>query len=176
MAQEPENSAGGRHQKRNFCYLFILLVLIWLALTSSLDRQELAVGFLVSLLIAFFLSRTYRELELPPPGIRRLFFSGVYIAVLVREIIRANLDVAWRVLQPRMPIKPGVVIIRTGLKSSLARMILANSITLTPGTFALDIIGDKILIHWINVRTEDTEKATGIIGGKFEKYLKEIFE
>ena len=54
-------------------------------------------------------------------------------------------------------------------------MILANSITLTPGTFALDIIDDTLLIHWINVKTEDVKEATKMIGERFEKYLKVIF-
>jgi len=75
-----------------------------------------------------------------------------------------------------MPIKPGIVAIKTGLKSDIAKLFLANSITLTPGTFTLDILGDKLLIHWINVKGKDIDEATGIIGKKFEKYLKEIFE
>ena len=74
-----------------------------------------------------------------------------------------------------MPIKPGIVVIKTGLKSDIAKMILANSITLTPGTFTLDVISDKLLIHWINVKTEDIDEATSLIGHRFEKYLRVIF-
>jgi len=53
---------------------------------------------------------------------------------------------------------------------------LANSITLTPGTFTLDVSDDTLLIHWINVKTDKVEEATKIIGEKFERYLKVIFE
>ena len=74
-----------------------------------------------------------------------------------------------------MPIKPGVVVIKTSLKQDMAKLILANSITLTPGTFTLDIKGDKLLIHWIYVRSEDIEESTKNIGERFEKYLKVIF-
>ena len=74
-----------------------------------------------------------------------------------------------------MPIKPGIVVIKTELKNDLAKMILANSITLTPGTFTLDINNDKLLIHWINVKTDNTDEATKLIGERFEKYLKIIF-
>jgi multicomponent Na+:H+ antiporter subunit E len=74
-----------------------------------------------------------------------------------------------------MPIKPGIVVIETQLKSDIAKLILANSITLTPGTFTLDVIGDKLLIHWINVKTEDIDEATNLIGRRFEKYLNVIF-
>jgi multicomponent Na+:H+ antiporter subunit E len=74
-----------------------------------------------------------------------------------------------------LPIKPGIVVIKTELKNDLAKMILANSITLTPGTFTLDINNDKLLIHWINVKTDNTDEATKLIGERFEKYLKIIF-
>jgi multicomponent Na+:H+ antiporter subunit E len=74
-----------------------------------------------------------------------------------------------------MPIKPGIVVIKTGLKQDIGKMILANSITLTPGTFTLDILGDTLLIHWINVQSKETEEATKMIGERFEKYLRVIF-
>jgi len=97
-------------------------------------------------------------------------FFIIYLVVLFKEIVQANIDVAYRVIHPKMPIKPGIIVISTELKQDIAKMILANSITLTPGTFTLDIIDDKLLIHWINVKTEDVEEATHIIGDKFEKY------
>jgi len=67
------------------------------------------------------------------------------------------------------------VVIKTSLKSDIGKLILANSITLTPGTFTLDIIGDELLIHWINVKSEDIDEATIMIGQRFEKYLRVIF-
>jgi len=100
----------------------------------------------------------------------------IYLIVLFKEIIKANFDVAYRIIHPKMPIKPGIIVITTELKQDIAKMILANSITLTPGTFTLDIIEDNLLIHWINVTTEDKKEATRIIGKKFEKYLKVVFE
>jgi len=109
-------------------------------------------------------------------GIRRIFFVFVYFCVLFWEIIKANIDVALRVLNPALPIKPGIVEIKTSLKSDAAKVALANSITLTPGTLTLDIIGDKLFIHWINVTAEDPQKAAAVIAGRFERYLKKIFE
>jgi len=160
---------------RNFLYLFIFLVIIWLALTSSVRWQELAVGIAVSLIISLILSKVYSELGFPPLSIKRIVFFFIFLVVLFKEIIVANVDVAYRIIHPKMPIKPGIVVIRTTLKQDIAKMMLANSITLTPGTFTLDIIGDTLLIHWINVKTDDVEKATRMIGERFEKYLKIIF-
>jgi multicomponent Na+:H+ antiporter subunit E len=129
----------------------------------------------VCLIVSLFGARSYAGLGLPPIGIKRILYLLLYVIVLFWEIVTANFDVAYRVLHPRMPIRPGIVVIKTSLKSDIAKLILANSITLTPGTFALDVIGDKLLVHWINVRSEDVEEATRRIGRRFEKYLRVIF-
>ncbi len=158
---------------KNFIYLFIFLITIWLALTTTFQWQELSVGILISLVLASFLNKNYLKLGLPPLSIKRIIFFIIF--VLFIEIIKANFDVAYRVIHPKMPIKPGIIIIKTELKQDIAKMILANSITLTPGTFTLDIKGDALLIHWIYVRSEKIDESTKIIGQKFEKYLKVVF-
>jgi multicomponent Na+:H+ antiporter subunit E len=163
------------HGVRNFAYLFFILLIVWLSLTSSFDRQELFVGIFVSLILSLILNKNYLGLGLPRLSIKRIVFLIVYFVVLFKEIVKANLDVAYRVIHPKMPIKPGIVVIKTTLKQDIAKMILANSITLTPGTFTLDILGDTLLIHWINVQSENIDEATKIIGEKFEKYLRVIF-
>jgi len=161
---------------KNFIYLFTFLIAIWLALTTTFQWQELSVGIFISLVLALFLNKNYLKLGLPPLSIKRIIFFILYIFVLFIEIIKANFDVAYRVIHPKMPIKPGIIIIKTELKQDIAKMILANSITLTPGTFTLDIKGDELLIHWIYVRSEKMDESTKIIGQKFEKYLKVVFE
>lgn len=156
-------------------YLFLILFATWLMLTSSLHWQELVTGIVVSLVLSLVLGRTYAGLGLPPISPKRIWFFILYLLVLSVEIIKANFDVAYRVLHPRLPITPGIVAIKTGLKQDIAKMALANSITLTPGTFTLDIVGDTLLIHWIVVRSEDAGEAAKLIAGRFEKYLKVVF-
>jgi len=160
---------------KNFFYLFTFLIAIWLALTTTFQLQELSVGIFISLVLASFLNKNYLKLGLPPISIKRIIFFILYISVLFIEIVKANLDVAYRIIHPKMPIKPGIVIIKTKLKQDIAKTILANSITLTPGTFTLDIKGNELLIHWIYVHSENKKEATRIIGQKFEKYLKVVF-
>ena len=169
------NSPEQAHGARNFLYLFIILFLTWIALTSGFNWQELVTGFILSLGLSLYLSRSYAKLGFPAITIKRIWYFIVFLIVLFVEVIKANFDVAYRIIHPKLPIKPGIVVIKTELKQDFAKMMLANSITLTPGTFTLDIIGDRLLIHWIYVRTEDTERATELIGNKFEKYLKVIF-
>jgi multicomponent Na+:H+ antiporter subunit E len=170
--------AGGHATRaglKGFAWLFGMAFVLWLALTSSLSAPEVIVGCAVSLAVSILGMRIYSKLDLPPFSIRRILFSVVYVIVLFWEIIRANVDVAYRVIHPRMPIRPGIVVIRTSLRSNIAKLILANSITLTPGTFTLDVVGDRLLIHWIDVKATDLDGATRLVGQRFERYLKPIF-
>ena len=90
-------------------------------------------------------------------------------------MLKANFDVARRVIAPSLPINPGIVTFKTKLKSDYAQMVLANSITLTPGTLSIDIIDDTFYVHWIDVKTLDSEQDFKEIAETFEKILLKIF-
>jgi multicomponent Na+:H+ antiporter subunit E len=156
--------------------LFILSLLFWILLTFNLTLPNIIVGSVASLICALFFGRffitNYYKLIQP----HRYFWFVVYLFIFIWECIKANLDVAYRVLHPAMPIKPGIVKVKTTLKSDMAKMLLANSITMTPGTISVDIIDDYLYIHWIYIRSEDPEVYTSIITGAFEKYIKRIVE
>jgi multicomponent Na+:H+ antiporter subunit E len=170
-----QNAYPTSEKVKGFIWLLVVTFVLWLALSSKLNLPELICGGLVCLIISLFGAHIYSKLGFPPLRLKGILFFLIYIIVLFWEIIKANFDVAYRIVHPKMPIKPGIVVIKTSLKSDIAKLILANSITLTPGTFTLDIIGDELLIHWINVKTENIDEATSLIGQRFEKYLKVIF-
>jgi multicomponent Na+:H+ antiporter subunit E len=172
--EEVKQNTG--HFTKNFIYLFIILMVVWMALTLSLEKEELISGVIVSFILSFTSYRSFHIIGFPKVTAKKIVFLCIFIIVLFKEIIIANIDVAYRVIHPKIPIKPGIIIIKTGLKQDLAKLILANSITLTPGTFTLDIKDDILLVHWINVKTENIDEATKIIGERFEKYLKVIFQ
>ena len=156
--------------------LFILSFIFWLLLTFDFTVANLIVGAVASIICAlffgkFFITNVYKLLQ---P--RRYFWFIVYLFIFIWECIKANLDVAYRVLHPAMPIRPGIVKVKTTLKSDMAKMLLANSITMTPGTISVDIIDDYLYIHWIYISSDDPEVYTGIITGAFEKYIKRIIE
>jgi multicomponent Na+:H+ antiporter subunit E len=97
---------------------------------------------------------------------------ALYLIEFTVALLRSNLDVARRVLTPSLPIRPAVVEVETRLKSSLGRMLLANSITLTPGTLSIDIVGDRILVHWIDCPPgTDLAGATREISQSFERHI-----
>lgn len=153
-----------------------VLWMTWILLTGSLDPQELGTGLGVSLLVAI-ISRgepfTASTLGFLHP--KRLAYALLYIPYLFIAIIKSNFDVARRVVMPSMPINPGIVKVRTRLKNPLGRLFLTSSITLTPGTLTVDMIGEDLYIHWIDVQAQDIESATKEIVSGFEKYLEVIF-
>lgn len=141
-----------------FVISFVLLLAAWVMLTSSLQYQELIAGIIVSIALAITLN------SILPKGGKgnlpvRIVKAFWFLIVLGKEMVVANLDVAFRVLHPKMPIRPGIVEVKPGLDSEMGKVLLSNSITLTPGTLSMDWIGDSLFIHWINVNEEDTDSS-----------------
>jgi multicomponent Na+:H+ antiporter subunit E len=137
---------------------------------------DVLTGVVASLICAALFSKYYFHDVYKFLQPQRYFWFVIYLFIFVWACIRANLDVAYRVLHPSMPIRPGIVRVRTTLKSDFAKTLLANSITMTPGTITVDIIEDSMYIHWIYIRSEDPEVYTRMIIGVFEKYIKKIVE
>ncbi|RPI46177.1 MAG: Na+/H+ antiporter subunit E, partial [Bacteroidetes bacterium] len=133
-------------------------------------------GTLAALITAFLFGRHFFKNTFKFVQPARYFWLLVYLVIFTWECIRANFDVAYRVLHPAMPIKPGIVRVKLGLTSPFARAMLANSITMTPGTLTVDSVKDEIFVHWIYVSSEDPAVYSHKIAGKFEKYIKKIFE
>ncbi|QTA38051.1 Na+/H+ antiporter subunit E [Thermosipho ferrireducens] len=155
---------------------FIVIFFTWILLTGSFDLAELLVGFAVSLVIAGILKRYY-SIKFDGKFISRIIkFVFIYLPVFILEMIRANIDVARRVLSPSLPINPGFVRIKTNLHKDISKLALANSITLTPGTLTLDVEKDSLYIHWIDVKTTDPDEKKELIAGKFERILKGVYE
>lgn len=159
--------------------LFIIGFLVWCLLTWVPDTEHLVVGVLVSLLVAFLVGDFFvtRPHMLAHPE-RYLYLIFVYLPFFFWECFKANIDVAYRVSHPGLPIKPGIVKVKTNLKSDTGLTFLANSITLTPGTLSVDVDKDDglLYVHWIYVKDTDVEKATQDIVRRFEKILEKIFE
>ncbi|MEO0294218.1 MAG: Na+/H+ antiporter subunit E [candidate division WOR-3 bacterium] len=155
---------------------FIIYFIMWVLLTWSLKLQDIMAGVLVALFITILTRKLFPEdiIKLLQP--KRFFFALLYIPYLVYYIILANFDVAYRVLNPSLPINPGIVKVKTKLKNEFAKVILANSITLTPGTLTVEVDGENFYVHWINIISDDPEVQREIILGRFERMLRRIFE
>lgn len=158
-----------------FLNLWLTLFLIWVIANGTLAGNTLITGVVVCAVIALAFatfSQVYSVIRWSP---RVIFYYLMYFTVFIIELVKANLNVMRLVFSPRIDIKPGIVEIKTELKSPIGRLALANSITLTPGTLVVDMKGDTLYIHWINISATDPVAATEAISGRFEKYLKVIY-
>jgi len=161
---------------------FVLAFIIWVLLTwpfvdGKIDIQVITAGLIVSFIVAVLFHEILPKEHLVFISPVRVFWALVYLPVFFYYVLKANLDVVYRALHPQMPIKPGIVKIKTSLKTESGITALANSITLTPGTLTVDLTDDGFLyIHWINVKSDDIEQATEFIAKRFEWFLKKIFE
>jgi len=164
--------------------LIILSFVIWFLLvwpfdpvSGALYPQSTIIGIIVAIFVGLLLGDRIPARLSPATVFKRIFWLVVYVPMFLWYVLLANLDVVYRVIHPDMPIHPGIVRVKTTLKNPAGRTMLANSITLTPGTLTVDITDDGYLyIHWINVRSDDIEQATHHIVERFESVLRRIFE
>ncbi|HVR71964.1 MAG TPA: Na+/H+ antiporter subunit E [Vicinamibacteria bacterium] len=142
--------------RRNTAIWTLALFALWVLLSGKLDALHLLMGAASAAVVA---AVTRRLLALPPaigPGATAPLRPGVvlrfalFLPWLVLQIVQSSFQVAWVILQPRLPIDPRVLRLPTHLPHPLARLTLANSITLTPGTVTLDVDGDEFLVHALN--------------------------
>jgi multicomponent Na+:H+ antiporter subunit E len=167
----------------NFIVTFLLSLVAYLVLTASSGEIaglwsifEVIAGIILSVIVAFtarkvlFQKKSYRMLN----PVRWVIFLVYIIGPFFWAMAKANIDVAYRVITGR--INPGIVKISPGLKTDLGITLLADSITLTPGTLSVDIDekNNDLYIHWINVTT--LTPTTSDICGNFPQWVRRIAE
>jgi multicomponent Na+:H+ antiporter subunit E len=157
--------------------LIIWVVGAWPFVDGRIDVPVLIAGVIASVIVAVLFHEILPKEHHVFISPVRVFWFLVYVPVFFYYVLKANLDVVYRALHPKMPINPGIVKIKTVLKSDSGITALANSITLTPGTLTVDLTDDGYLyVHWINVKSDDIEAATEYIARRFEWFLQKIFE
>jgi len=141
-------------------------------MVGNLHPQEIGTGIIVSLIIAYLALPKMAILDDIRLSLGLPFFFLYYLFVFLRALIASNIDMARRVVSPTLPIYPAIVEIQTRLHSPLGKLMLANSITLTPGTLTVDVVEDRLRIHWIDTRSlDELHSATRLIAEQFEKPL-----
>ena len=128
----------------------VLMLGFWLLISYSLHWQHWFTGIIIS----FLATVLWNEITADEKGktkitLRQVVLFIKYFFCLIWEIIKANFVVASIVLNPRLPISPGVIITKINLKKDLTRVLFANSITLTPGTITVELEGDRLVVHGI---------------------------
>ncbi len=155
MPNDKKNNTGAGSVAKRAAFLCVFLFVLWFLLSGSFMALLLALGVASALfVVAIAVRMNIVDQETHPIHLNS---SAVFYAFwLTWEIIKSNIDVARRILDPRLPISPNMVRVKVTQKSDLGRVSYANSITLTPGTVAVGVEEDSILVHALTKEAAET--------------------
>ena len=160
----------------HFLSVFVISFLTWLVLTGSVQLIDLLWGAVASVLVARFAYRLV-AFDLPKwtssPRRWLAFFSLLW--ELNRQLIKQNISLSLRVLNPKLPIRPGIVAVPTVLRGDVELTLLGSLITLTPDTVTVDIdqLNGIIYVHWIDVQAAAPQEVRRLISADFEEKIIE---
>ncbi|MDH3642360.1 MAG: Na+/H+ antiporter subunit E [Gammaproteobacteria bacterium] len=168
MAIDTENNASAGNVAVRAVYLGLFLFGLWFLLSGSYVALLLALGFASSVfVVAIALRMHIVDRETHPIHLHSaIVFYWIW---LTWEIVKANIDVARRVLDPRLPMSPNLLRVKATQKTDLGRVSYANSITLTPGTVSVRVEGDSILVHALT-----REAAEVLAKGEMDRRVTKI--
>lgn len=148
--------------------LALVMVILWLLLSGFFTGLLLGLGAVSIILVVIITIRMDvidhegHPIHMGPKAIR-------FWPWMIKEIILSNIDVARRIISPKMPIHPKVITVKASQKSDLGRAIYANSITLTPGTVSMSIEGDEIQVHALTM-----ESAQALEEGEMDRRITDM--
>ena len=152
-----------------FIFWSIMLFIIWVVLTGSLEVADIVIGIIISGSISFLYLTLFEHKErfefINP------FWLLIYLFILIKNIIKSNIYLTKILARKELNLTPAIVAVPTKLKSDWKKLLLANSITLTPGTLTLDIKDDMLFIHIIEYSIDDNKLD---ITGEFERIIEKI--
>ena len=148
----------------------LVYFILWLAMNGRVTTETVTLGILVSAALHLF-SRRFLSVHPASPTLMLRLLPRVllYLALLFIEIVKANLQVIRLVLSPVIEVEPCLIRFRSDLRTEPARVALANSITLTPGTLTVSLEGNDLLIHAL-----DRNMARGVDESVFVRQLRRM--
>ncbi|WP_458185378.1 Na+/H+ antiporter subunit E [Haladaptatus sp. NG-WS-4] len=158
----------------------LVLAVLWLFVRGvELDPVAILGEFLIGLSFGLFIAFAFRRFYTPKTDVVRNLqaapYALLYVVVFLKELLTANIDVAYRVLAPGMPIQPGVVVVPLRVQSDAAITTIANSITLTPGTLTMDYDEETNSLYVHSIDARDPESIVEPIR-TWEDYALVIFD
>jgi multicomponent Na+:H+ antiporter subunit E len=150
--------------------LNLILALMWGALQGDLNVTNLVLGYLLGAVLIY----VFRRMFFGPLYFRKIALGLALALVFIKELIMSNIAVLRVVLNPRLRIRSGVIAVPTALTNEVALTMLANMITLTPGTLTLDISSDRRYLYVHTLNLDNPEDVKDGIHQAFEVYLREL--
>ena len=161
---------------------FLLIFFVWIIFAGNFASEVILLGIIASLISTYLFKNMLFRFSKKPMGLKKFFKKAglifAFIPVFFYEAFISAFEVSKHVFEKEPTFSPGIVKVKTNLTNVSALTILANLITLTPGTLTLDFDKSERVyyIHWIDVKSsEEAEKRKEIIE-TFEKWLGVIFE
>ncbi len=148
----------------------VALALVWALMTEGFTFQQLSVGFGFGYLLLWFLRPLLGGSSYFDKVRQIIYFAGFFI----KELIRANLRVAWHVITPSSFFKPGIVAMPLEEQSDIEATLLANMITLTPGSFSVDISNDRKVLYVHVMDVDDADRVRRELKEQYERPLLEV--
>lgn len=166
--------------RRTWLVVGVMLAVLWLfvrrvRLTPVRIAKELLIGLAIGMPVAYSVRRFYDPRIDVARGVRAFPYFIVYLVLFLKELVRGNIDVAYRVLHPDMAIAPDVVEFPLRVQTDLAIVTIANSITLTPGTLTMDYDSDRNALYVHAIAAEDRESIVAPIR-RWEDYALVLFD
>ncbi|MET3896770.1 multicomponent Na+:H+ antiporter subunit E [Devosia sp. UYZn731] len=157
----------------NFALLTIVLALLWAALTGNFSGPNLLLGAAIALASLLLLRGRIGQ----PSGLRRVIPAILLAVVFLHELLLSAIKVALVVMAPnlRAQLRPAIVAVPLTVKSDLEITLLANLITLTPGTLSIDVSDDKSVLYVHVLILEDRARLISGIAQGFEKRIMAVF-
>ncbi len=159
-----------------YIVLFFLALLFWLLLTWSARVESLIAGIVVALVTSIIFGKYFYTSIYKLTQFRRFITIIPFMAFFTWQCIKANFDVAWRVMHYKIPIQPAIIRVPLMVQTDLARAVLSCALTMTPGTIVIDIQDDCMYVHWIYVDKNDPDTYAMSRIRKYEKYIQTIFD
>ncbi len=150
--------------------MYFIYFLLWIVLNGKLNLENVFFGIIVASIMYFFVCKfmgysIQKDLFI----MKKIFLIIKYIVILVFEVIKANIAVLKIVFSSKYDFEPAIIKFRTNLKTKTARAVLANSITLTPGTITVSLEDDEYIVHCL-----DKDFGKGIEACIFIKLLERM--
>ncbi len=157
-------------ERREGKAMFLAFFILWIILNAKITLEIIIIGLIISTAIFAFICKfmdysVQKEIRM----IKKLPLAIYYVLSLLNEIIKANIHVIHLILSEKMEVEPQVVTIHVHLKTNLAKVLLANAITLTPGTITVTLEGDEYTVHCL-----DKDLAEDLDHSIFVKLLERL--
>ncbi|MBU2536654.1 MAG: Na+/H+ antiporter subunit E [Chloroflexota bacterium] len=174
----PKITIHGQNRLFSIALQFVVLFAFWLLLSGRYEAKYIIIGAISAALVTFLTNDLFysvlqrgERLDIKAGQVLlQMWRFLLYIPWLVLQIIMANVQVAYLVLHPKMPIEPVLLLFRTRMRKGIAQVTLGNSITLTPGTITTSLEDGNYIIH-----TLKPPLASGLVEGKMQNRIAKVY-